>query len=567
MDKDEFEALNEEEQIKAFYEASYRDKGELLLYSHAPDDLTRSLAPEELYLLTREMDTDECGEIIRFANLPQLIFMADMDCWQKDRISPKGFLRWLRLLLESGNDQLLVQWLMECDYPMLIAGFRNVMEVMKPEWENAVDELLGDKPYFTLDEHYFVSVNEEDFQTVKRTLERLFENHKGRYVAVLEGVISEITDELEEEGYRNREGRLSELGFPDLDSARRMYAAMTLEEFEAFPKKVSEEKINVRGDGGEINLPDYAGLWSEERLFLDEVLRHIHMQDEHGSKQVNEEMVWLTNKVLACEGLDFASEELVKKGIQRARFLLNLGLELLTKRDLDKASELMTTRWLETIVRHAIYHLVALRDEAETIADNYWHTSQKLFLTLLDSPYDQIFRGIFQTVPQYHEVAHERSDVAWRDFRDTEELQGTRELVKRFTRLHEYFESQFQVPFDLLQEEQEEGSQTTIFSLMATLFARFVLKEEVAVAPFNAADVLRFIKVAFTASPRGAEIKREYIEDFMGRMVLTADLALLEALWLDAIQRLQEELAGLVDKPDVDLRYVSTLRLKLHESA
>jgi hypothetical protein len=114
MDREEFVRLNPEEQERIFHHAPFRERGDLLLHSHNPARLAQSLSQEELYLLTREMDLEEQSEILRYASLPQLFFISDIDCWKKDRLHPKSFVQWLETLLEADEERLLA-WLVEMD--------------------------------------------------------------------------------------------------------------------------------------------------------------------------------------------------------------------------------------------------------------------------------------------------------------------------------------------------------------------------------------------------------------------------------------------------------------------
>ena len=235
MDQEDFERLNPEEQERVFHQASFEERGELILRSHNPARLTQSLSQEELYLVTREMDLEERSEIIRYANLAQLFFISDIDCWKKDRLDPKNFVRWLETL-QRGDEARLFAWLVEMDYETVVSGFRSLVEVVKPEYEYPSDEVLGDRPYFTLDERYFILANEENLETVRRAIEILFENHHGRYTAILEGILGELDYELEEEAFQNRTRRLAERGFPDTETAHHIYRPISKQEFENHPQ-------------------------------------------------------------------------------------------------------------------------------------------------------------------------------------------------------------------------------------------------------------------------------------------------------------------------------------------
>jgi len=245
ISNEEFEKMEPEEQARIFQESPVSEKADLILHSHEPERLAQSLSQEELYLVTRQMDIEERGEILRYANISQLFFVSDIDCWKKDRFSFPGFLKWLDTLRQSDERRLFV-WLAEMDYETVVSGFKGLVHVSKPDWEYAMDEILKDRPYFTLDQQYYIYVKQEDYETVRRAFELMYEHHRGRYAAILEGIIGEMDDVLEEEAYRKRGMRLADRGFPDQESAQSIYRPITEEEFNEIKDLVDSGRFLVK---------------------------------------------------------------------------------------------------------------------------------------------------------------------------------------------------------------------------------------------------------------------------------------------------------------------------------
>ncbi|HXV28130.1 MAG TPA: DUF6178 family protein, partial [bacterium] len=412
MDHEQFESLKPEEQEKIFHQSSFRDKGDLILHSHYPERLAQSLSQEELYLVTREMDLEERSEIIRYANLNQLVFISDIDCWKRDRIQPRGFIKWLETLQEADERRLLA-WLVEMDYEAVVAGFKQVIRVLKPEWEYPSDETLGDQPYFTLDQRYFVLVEEENLETVRRAIEILFEHHRGRYAAILEGILGEMDDVVEEEAFRKRETRLADLGFPDPETAYRIYKPITSEEFEKFPAKKRDPAVM----SGEKRFPHYPVLWSQDSLFFDQVLLFFKQESGEIAEGVEEELAWLSNKVIACEGIDFSSEERVRHGTERVRRFLNIGLEALSGSDTAKAREIVADHWLETVFRTGVTQILDVRNLASEMLKTYWKGEPKAFIEFLSPPYEPVLRGLLKILPEWHDPKALDHPHQLRDFR------------------------------------------------------------------------------------------------------------------------------------------------------
>src|SRR3989338_6550508 len=236
IDHEEFEKLDESKQMDLIRQSPIRDKGDLLLRSHDPARFTRALSHEELYLVTRDLDIEEKSELFRYASIDQIMFIFDLECWKKDWIDPESLLKWIERLALADENKLLA-WFLESDYETVIAGLKDVVRVIKPEWEYAVDEALGDAHYFTLDNFYYVCVKEDQLDMVRRAFEILFENHRGKYTAILEGILGELDYEVEEEALHRREARRQDPGFPNPENARQVFRPISHEEFENFPPK------------------------------------------------------------------------------------------------------------------------------------------------------------------------------------------------------------------------------------------------------------------------------------------------------------------------------------------
>ncbi len=555
MDLDQFESLSPEEQAKVFHKSPFKEKGELLRHSHDPMRLTRSLSQEELYLMAKEMDLEERSEVIRYANLPQLFFISDVDCWKKDRIDPIGFQSWLETLL-AADERKLLAWLLEMDYESVVAGFKKLIQVLKPEREYAIDELLGDRPYFTLDENYFILAKEENMESLRRTLEILYENHRGRYVALLEDVMAGIDDEVEEDAFQRREMRLAERGFPDFETARKIYRLMSKQEFEAFPlkKQLPSEKDVKKA------FPNYPVLWSGEHLFLDEVLL-LFRDDVSGMQEtLKEELAWLSNKVIACEGIDFAAEDRVRHGIERARSFVSIGLELLSGRDLLQAKKILSERWLEIIFRWGATAVLTLREEAFEIVRDYWKGERAMFLEFLNPPYGPILKGLLRDLPEcYDPQAGEDADFL-RDFKAADEIRRIELAVQQIHKVHEILN--VHVP-DYLQRvaigKVRETLEPTFFSVLGTLLVNFGLSGKLTSQAVSEKDLREFIKKNFEKNTGRAVLKSDLKQHFQEKMLPAQDRGFMKPLFSLLFENMEEDLSDLDVSAPIDPRFISCL--------
>lgn len=568
IDREEFENLDAEKQVEVFRESSIREKGELFLRCHDPGRIARALSGEEFYLITREMDMEEKTEILQYATLPQLFFLSDVECWRGDRIHAAGFVTWLETLHEA-DDRKLLAWLLQIDYETAVAGLKQIIRVLKPEWEYAADESLGDGTSFTLDQYYYISVREENFETVKRVLEVLFENHRGRYTALLEGVLSELDYEIEEEAFRNRGERLEEHGFPGPETARQIFHPISKQEFESFPEKNGQnpsESVTTR----KTEKFSMISAAARQNLFLDDVLLALREEDAAISEGVEEELIWLSNKVIAAEGIDFSAavtEEKIRQGADKTRRILSLGLELVSHGDISEAVRLMSKKWLESISRLAITRLYEIRKSAESIVQECWKGETRRFLEFLNPPYEIIFRDLFSTVPQFFDDSISENQNQTRDFTTLLDVERAERSVDQMALIHGFLSFKIPQIYEEIHRGRSEDLTWRLFEALATLYASFVLNGTISIRALSEAHVLQFMEKGFDKKDDMRILNPQKKKAFFDQFFTPAQQETLRTLWAFVFNEMESELGRLKISKKFDPRFVSILRIHRRKNA
>lgn len=562
VDPNEFEEMNPDEQIRVFALSPIRERGDLILHSHEPSKIVRSLSSEELYLISREMDREERSELLKFADMRQLAFFADIDCWDADRINGSDFVGWLDTLRQADERQLL-SWMQRTDDEGLIAGFMQFMSVLKPTWEYAIDEVIGDRNYFTLDMQYYVLVEDENLETVKRALELLFENNRNKYVALLEGLLSEMEYEIEESAYRNREIRLADAGFPDLESASRVYVPLDEKGFHKFEKKVRDE-VYQQAAARRQNEPraDYPVLWKFERTFLDDAITALGGQDPLILEGVYEELAWLSNKIIVCHGMDFTSEEKVKWAVRRTRSLMNFGLDVLAGGDVNEAAAILERHWLETIFRFGVGRIQELGKSARTLLSSRWKNEREDLLAFLEAPYDSIMEGLLEKIPRCYDFEVTENVQHLRDFQSRTDFSRARMSLEQMECIHDFLAEHAPVVFQKDKLALDAGEvETTLFEAMGTLFIRHVLTGTLSLKSVSRKEIEAFLKKAFT--PRDGQylvLQDEVKEEFLTRYFSEEQVYLLRSLWGLVFQQMQEQMNSFVKDNKAGLYYFSCFK-------
>ncbi len=558
MNREEFEALTPEDQVKIFSETPLTEKSELILLAHEPGRLTRGLSSEELYLMTREVDLDEKAEILRYASVDQLSFLADMDCWERDQIEPGQFVRWLGTLL-AADDAVLLRWIHKSDYETIIAGFQKFARVLKPDWETVVDDIVGDQPYFTLDRMYYILVEEESLETVKRALEILFENDRPRYFALLEGILGEMEYEMEEAAYRNREIRLTDRGFPDFETAMRAYTPLSREEFFKFPlkEKLAEAREHASPQ------PRYPVIWNLSKIFLDDVLIALAEEEPSIREGVYEELAWLSNKIVVCNGMDFTSEEKVRNAVDRARALVSLGLEILSEGDIQQGLKLVKERWLEAIFRFGFGVLDPMRKRVEWLLADYWKGDAEIFFTFLESPYEFILRGLAQPFPLCYDEAVTENVYHHRQFRSRQDVQRASLALEQMECLHGLLNQRVPGLFSrILRGSGLGGAEETLLTLCGNLWVRFVLSGKGKSDRLTRPEVEAFLKLGFEDRAAGRFLKADLKQKFMDEWMSAEERVLLMPFWGIVFQRIQEQMSRLNPEKSMEIHLLTCVSVK-----
>jgi len=558
-DNTAYEEMEFEKQKDIFFKSSFAEKGDLLVRSQAPDELANVLSCEEMYLMTRDMDIDARAEILEHANLPQLFFMADLDCWINDQVDAKGFLDWIECLFLADIDKLAT-WLSRIDYEMLAAGFNQYIQVLKPEHQYAVDEALGDNAYFTLDFLYYVLVDEDNLETVKRALQLLYETNRALYINLLEGLLSELEYEMEEEAFRRRNIRLSERGFPEMDSAMQIYRRMTEEEWSKLPKKELNED-SIREDS--VIPANYPVLWEKEKLFLDDVLISLAQEPILIIHSLQEELVWLSNKVLACDGIKLASEAKVRGGIERVRRFVNIGLEHRSDSNVDEARVAVKTTWFEYLFRLGFTQIVQLRDQLDQIVKTYWGGDFNVFCSFLGEAYEEACRGLGRDTPLYFDETKRKDGNSHRDFRTIEEVDKMRKFIFVLGELHELLEKALPKVFTVLKIEAkgvEVG--TTMAQLIGTLLAQFVLKKKIIFKEITQKQLTQFFNKAFHQKNKKNFFYKEVLQDFFGALEDgVQNKKDIESFLYPVIDIIESEFREVTDPEEIDPKFLSVIKV------
>lgn len=561
----EFEELDFEEQCEIVSNSPLSEKADFIIRSQHPDKMIRSMSSEELFLVSKETESEMVPELFSHANLQQITFFGDMHVWKKDQVEPDKFLEFINDLIEADIERLAV-WLTTIDHEVIVAGFKKLVTVCKAhDTEDIVEDRLGNRLYFTIDGYYYLSVEEGNFEAVKRGLEILYSTSPKIYITLIEGVISESLYETEEIAYSHRQDRLNEKGFPEPEEAYRIYSKITQNEWNKLETKHTH--INESRKTPDI-IPDdkdYLTVQKENRLFIDDVIVSMSKDDDRIKLGIQEELIGLSNKIVSVSGTGFINKKAIKDGIEQAHRFINIGLEDASKNNLFGAREILRNYWLEDIFRRGYSHIATLRDGALKISKIAGFDSTGSFCNFLGQPYEGTFSGLFRKIPRYCPKETVLADLEYRDFQCLEEIKKTSHIISGIEwliiRLQENIPGRHNLLSSIIHSSNIE--EITLSKLVLTSFVQFVTKNIFSIEPVSLNQFAIFLKKTDCFRKKDlSDNEKEFMKEFIAKISNSHDNLHGYAVLTDILRRSREEYFSISPKKKIEPQYLSFLLLK-----
>lgn len=316
---------------------------------NAPDAaaVVRELSPVEYTVLLKE-SPETRSQLLALATPQQVRTTLDLDCWHKDGLQSTRVLTWLDELQHSGPE-VFARALGELDLELLIATFRKHMRVhaaLPSEEEDDpghYDEVLYNELYRV----EFLDLDADLQERIRRIFSTLRMADGDLYHGLMQHIMWGQESEAEEWAYRWKSGRLQDEGFPDYYEALETYRLSDLEKPlppapALLPSPGSPESAETSG-----LVPAYAWSFTPSDSPLAQAL---HGEFSPATQErLCWEMVYLCNRELIIDQVDFVDATAVQASLSRAHAYLNMGLEYLSGYDPQQLVPLLTTRSLQEL--------------------------------------------------------------------------------------------------------------------------------------------------------------------------------------------------------------------------
>ena len=380
-----------------------KERMDLILGDPEGERLARSMSPQEFFWLVKDIGETDAMELVQMASPEQCIFLLDIEMWSRWSFSTDKVLEWFGYLLDGG-DEKIAELLPRLDFEMLLLLLNKEIIVGGGVGDLSNDEeRLADWDH-TFDDTFMLKFrNPAHSQTVGRFLDCIYRLDHGLYVALMEGVKSDIDTELEDMCYRFSSGRLADLGFPLLDEALAIYGRL---DPTSFALQGTKELLPA---GTPASLPVTVGA---DTSLLQKALALVE------TDELTMELNYLVNSALVADETAFSDTGAMRTVFQRVYGYLNIALEFLCEGDVKKAGEILTVEYMKRLFQLGYSIVFGVRVRANKLESGDYATNKLL-------------NGLKRKRPRFYRGLDEDAVDGYREFRAMEDVIAVEKLLSQ----------------------------------------------------------------------------------------------------------------------------------------
>lgn len=554
-----FQSLPLENQLELILQSRGKERLHTLFLSEHPEQLIQRLPELEVFLTVKEVGERDSLDLISLTTPEQFQYLLDLDFWKRDQLDPEKVLHWMEILLESGENKV-TQFIQYTDPELIALLLKKFLRVTTLDGEHL--EGLDRIPLFTLDQFYFVDFKgKKTRELLEPFLRILYRIDIEGYRRLMESVICEIESELEETGYRLRNGRLNDYGFPDLEEALEIYRFVNPDSLVSGERILEVNRETKEKKGSSIFYLSH----QNEGPFLSSILSQ--MDDPHEQDRWRQEIILLCNKAIVAEAVDLSNMVGVERAIKKVYHTLNLGLQYLSKEDEIKALEILRSFPLQKLFQCGVSTTIVLKRRAESILKGSWFSGDRENLVFLDSPYVEKFEGILKRRPNlYREGVYE-------DFKTLQDLEEAENFLKFIEAIVHFFGEEWKVyPRDLKKMDwsrchPERWEEITLSTIFLTSLSNHILRGMFQFEAIPRAQLSELLSRLFERDTQGKGVVRMEIKNKLREWFNSVEKDKkrqdhLRAFFDFCLDLLEQEYGKMSPGEEVDPRFVKGLLIR-----
>lgn len=411
-----FNSLSVKNQLDIVMQARGKERLHYLFLSENPERLIQELPELEVFLTVKEVGEKDCLDLISLTTPEQFQYLLDLDFWKRDQLDPEKVLYWMEILLESGEKKV-TQFIQSTDIEFIALLLKKFLHTTTMDGEHL--EGMDRIPLFTLDQYHFVHFRGKRTREVfEPFLQILYRADQNSYQRLMDSLIVEFESELEETGYRLRNSRLSDYGFPDFEESLEIYHFLNPD------SPILERRLMKTGAQEEIAKGSsiFYLTHQNEGPFFSSILSKI--DDAYEQDRLKQEITALCNKAIVAEAIDLSNVAGMERVVKKVYHTLNLGLQYLSKDDEIKAFEILESLSMQRLFQYGVSTTLLLRRKAESILKGTWFSNDQENLVLLDPPHFERFEGILRRRSALYR------DWNYEDFKNPQDLREADDFLE-----------------------------------------------------------------------------------------------------------------------------------------
>jgi hypothetical protein len=367
-------------------------------------------------------------------------------------------------------------------------------------------------------------------------------------------MIRELESDLEETGYRLRNSRLADYGFPDFEEALEIYRFINPDSLIAGGSPLlAVQEETLQGS------PTFYLSFQREGPFLSSLLSKIN--DPSVQNRLSYEMTALCNKAMVAEPLEQFDMDGMKRVTQKVFHYLNLGLQYLSKEEEEKALRVLRSVPMQKIFQSGVGTTLLLRKKAEELLKGSWFGGNRENLSFLDPPYRDRFEGILKRRPVLFREGFIEDFKALQDLQEIDRSIEIIKVVAETTGEKLHLHPDLLKGMDLTNCHPEEWKEITFSTIFLTSFANQVLHGTFRFEAIDRAHLKDLFSRIFERDAQGKGVMQMEIRSRVREWVDSIEndgqkAKHLMAFWDFCLDLLEEDYGRIPPGEEIDPRFV-----------
>jgi hypothetical protein len=401
---------------------------------NVPDGIrvVRAMPVLDLYTTIHEVGRGDCLELLELLDPKQVQGILDLDGWRSDRMDSSSIGGWLEAFFAANHAQGIKQFL-GLDIELISLLLKVHTQIFELEHEEVPDDpglhsITPDQRYMVIFDR--ASGSEQLILGLKQAVELLFGRDLAFVLRLIEAVRWELQSAVEEEAYRWRNGRLSDMGFLDADRPGELFAFIDPDRF-AKKRPTAAPPIEEEYDpDDEVNYASSVLVPPVQPDSADNLFGHaLSFCSPELVERVSHELILLGNRCHLSEQGDLGDPDALRDTLRQVVRTCEIGLAYLSQGKEEELSSLLSAHPL--LLLFQIGNSVGLRlaRKLRALIQNQNSGLHDFGILRVDSPLREVLAGVLGKRPQLYLGLLQDSRTDYRSFGTLQEIAETAKAV------------------------------------------------------------------------------------------------------------------------------------------